>query len=439
VEAVAAISEKGPLPFNAGAAAVIEALKAVEDEKETVWLHRGLLAIADLSQLTSVSARALRSNLVWNESSRSQTRQGANGKPGSQYFLPRGLVGLSVSNLLSKAEAVADATFSGQVGELHIVTALVQWMPNALRELGVNPEQLIAEVAAMEKGPIEDRIKKALELEVHQFAKAADKLADDVSQKSLQTRSQFTLHGHGSVSTPLWGALIRLEFDRLEQLVQEAANVRRETCKKVQELGSPGQLAQWRNRLQGRVDSEFATLHLRIVGLVGGAQYENEVRKFILDRSEWSSRLSKIKGAVDREAEMISREVSLGVYEPAKPTITVNISGGIVGALNLGTVVGDMNTAMGSLQARGGEELAQALKRLTEAVVKAEELGEQRREIVEALALVTEQAALSPEHRKVGVVNALLTRWQPVLVAASSVAEVWTALHPLLTTWFGIP
>src|SRR5439155_4418681 len=101
----------------------IEDLKAVEEEKETVWLHRGLLAIADLSQLASVFARALRSNLVWNESSRSQTRQAASGKPGSQYFLSKGLVGLSVSNLLSQAEAVADAAFSGQVGELHIVTA----------------------------------------------------------------------------------------------------------------------------------------------------------------------------------------------------------------------------------------------------------------------------------------------------------------------------
>ncbi len=427
------------LAFSAGAAAVIEALKAVEDQKETIWLHRGLLAIADLPPLASVSARALRSNAVWNESSRNQTRQGASGKPGSEYLLPRGLAGFSLSNLLPKAEGIALATVSGQVGELHIITALVQWMPNALRELGVNLEQLVAEVAAMERGPVEDRIKKALELEERQVEKAADKLADEVSQKSLRTRSQFSLQGHGPISTPLWASLIRLELERLERLVQVAADVRRETCKIVPELGSPGQLAGWRDRLQGRVDSEFATLHLRIAGLVGGAQYENEVRKFILDRSEWSRQLSKIKGDVDREAEMISREVSLGVHEPAKPAITVNISGGIIGALNLGTVVGDMNTAMGSLQARGGEELAQGLKRLTEAVVKAEELGEQRGEIVEALALVTEQASLSPEHRKVGVVRTLLARWGPVLVAAASVAEIWNALHPLLTTWFGIP
>ncbi len=436
---MAIVTSISPKPFTAGAAAIVAALKSVEDQKEIIWLHRGLLAIADLPPLTSVSARVLRSNAVWNEGSRNQARQGASGKPGTEYFLPRGLVGFSLSNLLPRAEEVALATISDQVSELHIISALVQWMPNAFRELGVNPEQLVAEVAAMERGPVEDRIRKALELEERQVAKVAERLADSVKQRSLQARSQSTMLGHGPMSTPLWAELIRFELERLEQLVQEAADARRKTSKIVLEVGSSGHLVGWRERLHGIVDSEFATLYLRVAGFVGGAQYENEVRKFIVDRSEWSQRLSKIKNDIDREAEMISREVSLGVHEPTRPSITVNISGGIVGALNLGTVVGDMNTAMGSLLAQGGEELAQGLKRLAETVVKAKELGQQRGEIVEALALIAEQAGLSSEHRKVGVVRTVLARWGPVLVAAASVSEVWNAVHPLLTAWFGMP
>ncbi len=58
---------------------------------------------------------------------------------------------------------------------------------------------------------------------------------------------------------------------------------------------------------------------MRVADLVGGAQYENEVRKFIVDRSEWSRRMSKIQGDVEREAAIISREVSLGAHESAKP------------------------------------------------------------------------------------------------------------------------
>jgi hypothetical protein len=285
----------------------------------------------------------------------------------------------------------------------------------------------------------EDRTRTALALEERQLAEGADRLASEVQQKGLQFRSRATVFGHGPSSTALWAELVRCELDRLYEVVETAAVIRRGLCKTVPELGSADQLAVWSQRLHGWLDAELSTLHTRVGNLVGGVQYEQEVRKFIIDRAEWSRRFAILQGQVARKAEMIAGEVKLGIHTQVKPEFTVHISGSI-GALNLGSIQGDMNTAIGSLvQETGGEQVARGLKRLAEAVGEADELGDQRGEILEGLALITQEAARPPAQRKSQLVRFLLERWHPTLIATAALAEIWTAVHPLLQAWFGIP
>lgn len=284
----------------------------------------------------------------------------------------------------------------------------------------------------------EGRLRTALELEESRLAKEAARLAAQVKEKSVALRSQATKAGHGAGSTPLWAAVIRAELDRLDGMIQAAAAIRREMCKTVPELGSAEQLAAWSQRMQNRLDTEFSTLHIRVVREVGGGGYEEEIRKFIIDRGECSMRLAELKGQVVSEAKMMAGEVTLGMHAQPKPEYAVHISGP-VGAVNLGTIEGDMNTAIGSLvhQARG-EELAQGLKQLAEAVGAAKELGDQRREILEGLAVITQEAARPPEQRKRWLVRSLLERWGPTLTTLAALAEIWSSVHPLLKAWFGL-
>lgn len=282
----------------------------------------------------------------------------------------------------------------------------------------------------------QDRLRTALELEERQLAKVADRLAAEVWRDSKDFIVKASAAGHGS--GPVLNSLLRFELKRLEKLAQAAADIRRDICKRVPELGTAEPLAKWRDKVQATLDAHFATLHSSMARLLGN---EDQLRKFVLDGAESLARFSKIKAIVVREAELIAAEVSLGMHEhPEKrPGIAVRIDT-LVGPVNLGTIMGDMNTAIASLVQRAdGERLAQGLKELAEAVGTAQELGEQRDEILEGLAVISQEATKPPEERKSRLVKFLLERWKPILMSTAALAEIWTAVEPLLKRWFGIP
>src|SRR5437867_4498175 len=143
-------------PYSKGAALVIHALEALEDERETIWTDRALLAISDLSPIESVLARALRSNEIWNETMRRQIRQGLSGKPGTEYLRPQPRSGFPLPVLQAKAEQEAAAAGDREFGERHLAKVLAEWLRDSLRAQGIDGDRLVAEVAAMETGPEEE-------------------------------------------------------------------------------------------------------------------------------------------------------------------------------------------------------------------------------------------------------------------------------------------
>ncbi len=124
--------------------------------------------------------------------------------------------------------------------------------------------------------------------------------------------------------------------------------------------------------------------------------------------------------------------------ELGEKIVNININNSTVAALNLGTVMGDMNATVATLQGQGDQKLAEAIRALTEAIAKDEKLGDNRRDAIEALSTIGEQAVLPPAERKTGVVKALLTSLASTLRVGADTAKVWDVFGANIASYFNI-
>ncbi len=76
---------------------------------------------------------------------------------------------------------------------------------------------------------------------------------------------------------------------------------------------------------------------------------------------------------------------------------TFNISNSTIANLNLGNVVGDLNSSIQNLNTEGCNELAKEIRNMTEAIASSKDLKDDaRRELLEHLAVVSAEAAIVP-------------------------------------------
>jgi hypothetical protein len=119
------------------------------------------------------------------------------------------------------------------------------------------------------------------------------------------------------------------------------------------------------------------------------------------------------------------------------PELTISINNSTVGALNLGTVLGDLQTNLTILRTGGQEELADELKRLAEAIGQSEALGERRKDALEQVAAISAEAQKPAEKRSLGVIKAIAFALGTTLATVADVSTAWDAVHPLIKTYFG--
>jgi hypothetical protein len=107
--------------------------------------------------------------------------------------------------------------------------------------------------------------------------------------------------------------------------------------------------------------------------------------------------------------------------------VNINIQGSTIAALNLGTVVGDLQPTVNALQQAGQPDVAEALKQLAETVAEAQGIGErERRDAIELIAAVGEEASKGePRRSRLEALGAGL--WNIVKVAG----EAGAAYHAL--------
>jgi hypothetical protein len=109
--------------------------------------------------------------------------------------------------------------------------------------------------------------------------------------------------------------------------------------------------------------------------------------------------------------------------------MTVHISNSTISGLNLGNVVGDLNSSIQQLNTEGRNELADTLKKMTEAVAVSTELDDSvRKDVLEQLSVVSGEAAKPAEMRKMG----------PLKTSFEAVKSGVALGTQLLTLWQGV-
>jgi hypothetical protein len=136
-----------------------------------------------------------------------------------------------------------------------------------------------------------------------------------------------------------------------------------------------------------------------------------------------------------RQAEKAA--ILRAVEESGKPTI--NITGGQIGTLNLGTIIGDVENHLASITAEEGAPLREGLQQLAQAAADAEELrDDQRRELLQSVDLLAEEAGKEPEARRAGIIRPVLDSMNALAGTAAGLATVWSTVGPQILHFFGV-
>jgi len=117
--------------------------------------------------------------------------------------------------------------------------------------------------------------------------------------------------------------------------------------------------------------------------------------------------------------------------------ITVNINQSTMAALNLGTVMGDLQAAVTQLR-RDNPNIAEAIARLAEAVSRDETLGHQRGSVIQSLEQIAEEGAKPAANRRTALVRLSLMGLGVVLSQSANAAQIWQTWGPAIKAFFGL-
>ncbi len=142
---------------------------------------------------------------------------------------------------------------------------------------------------------------------------------------------------------------------------------------------------------------------------------------------------------------------TLPTYDQAPPTapapivqaapfrhVTINMYGGAVGNLNLGQLIGTIETHVNAVSGPDADQLRAAVKELVEATSRDARLSnKERTEVLEALDMVSEEAAKLVAERRGTVIRRALAAIPVVLNTATEAKTVWDTFGPVITGFFG--
>lgn len=114
----------------------------------------------------------------------------------------------------------------------------------------------------------------------------------------------------------------------------------------------------------------------------------------------------------------------------------ISVSNSVVGTINTGSI-GSLDQSISGLIQLGESGAAQAFKALTEAVINSDDLSRnQKNEIVEALNVISREAATPPEQRQRTVATSLLERIERLVSVANDVSEIFQRHMPSIISLF---
>lgn len=117
---------------------------------------------------------------------------------------------------------------------------------------------------------------------------------------------------------------------------------------------------------------------------------------------------------------------------------TVNVTGGMVGAINFGNVH-EIQVSLQALTQNGEPGISDAMLAFTQAILDSNEIAEAHKgEMLEQVAFLTSQASASTAERKPGMIKTVFGAVKDGASAVGGIATAWAAVEPLLAGRFGL-
>jgi hypothetical protein len=210
------------------------------------------------------------------------------------------------------------------------------------------------------------------------------------------------------LATAKGGSRLQNEMDIIlasaEGVIEKAIAIHKELAAKAPEMLAPFPcLKDFREKLDRIADGAMISFRMH---------HEHPARKLATGASDASvgnlaRKILQLKSRINRQIQEMALEGTLGMHQDPQHVTNLNISHSTIANLNLGTVVGDLNSSIQVLTTGCHNQLGEALRQLTEAIGSSSELADtDKKEVLENLACVSEQAALSTENRKLGPLRA---------------------------------
>src|SRR5262245_45954104 len=234
----------------------------------------------------------------------------------------------------------------------------------------------------MEDQESQAAIRDAKQLEQIRLMQWLSESAANMNAEISASRAKLAARGLGG--SPMGTAVeIQFIFARIESVIEKAISFRRELGAKIPTLLTPTELQELQDKLDHLVDNGIVSVRQR-----SGLQPRGGGK--ISGMQEAESRTRGLKVRIKQKLTALPLEARLGMHESQKTvTSTFNISNSTIANLNLGNVVGDLNSSIQHLYTSGRTDLAEGLRRLTEAIVASPVLRhEQRKELLEHLSVI---------------------------------------------------
>lgn len=158
----------------------------------------------------------------------------------------------------------------------------------------------------------------------------------------------------------------------------------------------------------------------------------------LLRISASQTRIDKLiaqRRSAERETELLKKMELLMDQE----SVEIHVSGGQIGSINLGTVLGNIDNNLTMVESAGQGEVAKALREIANAIRDDTHLDdEQKRELLQDVEVLSEAAQEPDEQRQKGVLKAVFEALKSGLSIAVDAGKVWTMWAPLAAKFFGL-
>jgi hypothetical protein len=273
----------------------------------------------------------------------------------------------------------------------------------------------------------DDRIALAHELEKTDFEHLKNQKSDDARSKIAAIRQEATLQRAFQGSRRLLSEM-QVWSTCFSDLYGSAIEKRRQLGSHTPELLNEENLKQFSDWLCAHAKTLFWVLQ-------NGIDSPASLPLVYAISEQITMEVQKLCGNITNRVNSLRLSAKLQPAEnPDRKSISIVINGGNIGNLNLGTVLGDLNSSIHSLQDQGAKDLAEALRQFAEAVGNSNDLtNSKRKDALECLSVVTAETARPANQRKERPLRDSLASISTLIGASNQILTMWNDhLAPLL-------